>query len=229
METKKLSKEIIEKLMEFSTPEISDALNKFGIMGGCAGIKSVIPGGKIVGPCLTVRKLPANPINPKRGGEDYLDLAHKGDVLVIDNGGRMDCTGFGEILALACKKGGFEGTVIHGCCRDIESLKQIGYPVFSKGTYMQTGKDLTQIDAINVPISISNILVKPGDIIVGDDNGVLVIPQEIVEKVLEMAKGMREIESLIKKSIDKRSERDDTQISLSQVIRKYLDLQKPRE
>ena len=203
MSQEKTIGEIIEKLREFSITEISDALNRFGVKGGLEGIKPVVLGKRIVGPALTVRKLPADAVNPKKGGGDYLDIAKKGDVIVVDNGGRMDCTVFGDILASACKQAGLEGTVIYGCCRDVPSLKKIDYPIFSKGTYMQTGKDMTQYDALNIPVGIYNVLVEPGDIIVGDDTGVLVIPRELAGKVLEAAQEISEAENLIKRSTDK--------------------------
>lgn len=230
MKTEKPLIEIIEQLKKFSTTEISDALNRFGVKGGLKGIKPVIPGKKIVGPALTVRKLPADAVKPKKGGGDYLDIAKKGDVIVIDNGGRLDCTVFGDILASACKQAELEGTVIYGCCRDVASLKKIDYPIFSKGTYIQTGKDMTQYDALNVPIGIYNVLVEPGDIIVGDDSGVLVIPQELAEKVLSAAQEISEAENLIKKSTDKGLDLEDAHLSLAEARKKYgyFDLQKQR-
>jgi len=227
----RISEGIIEDLRRFSTPAVSDAMNRFKVHGGCLGIKSVVPGKKIVGPALTVRKLPAHQINPKKDGGDYLEIARKGDVIVIENQGRLDCTVFGDILAMACKQAEVQGTVIDGCCRDIEKIRETGYPVFSKGIYVQTGKDLTQYDALNVPIAISNVLVEPGDIIFGDDSGVLVIPREIVEKVLEAVKEVEEAETLIRSSVDKGLDREDAHISLAEARKKYgyFDLQKPKD
>lgn len=223
--------EIVQQLKEFSTTEVSDALNRFGVKGGLEGIKPVVPGKRIVGPALTVRKLPADAVSPKKGGGDYLDIAKKGDVIVVDNGGRLDCTVFGDILAAACKQAALEGTVIYGCCRDVANLKKIDYPIFSKGTYMQTGKDMTQYDALNVPIGVYNVLVEPGDIVVGDDSGVLVIPQELAEKVLEAAQEISEAENLIKKSTNKGLDLEDAHLSLSEARKKYgyFDLQKAKK
>lgn len=231
MKSKKTGSKIIEQLREFSTSEISDALNRFGVKGGLDGIKPVVLGKRIVGPALTVRKLPADAVKPKKGGGDYLDIARKGDVIVIDNGGRLDCTVFGDILAAGCQQAGLEGTVIYGCCRDIASLKKIDYPVFSKGTYMQTGKDMTQYDALNVPVGIYNVLVEPGDIIVGDNSGVLVIPQELAEKVLAAAQEISEAENLIKKSTDQGLDLEDAHLSLAEARKKYgyWDLQKQKK
>lgn len=231
MKSEKTWSKTIDQLREFSTSEISDALNRFGVKGGLEGIKPVVPGKRIVGPAVTVRKLPADSVKPKKGGGDYLDIAQKGDVIVIDNGGRLDCTVFGDILAAACKQAGLEGTVIYGCCRDVASLKKIDYPVFSKGTHMQTGKDMTQYDALNVPIGIYNVLVEPGDIVVGDDSGVLVIPEELAEKVLEAAQEISEAENLIKKSTDKGLDLEDAHLSLAEARKKYgyWDLQKAKK
>lgn len=231
MGIQKPSKKLVEEFKQFSTPHVSDALNRLEIKGGCQEIYPVVFGKKIVGPALTVRKIPADPINPKKGGGNYLDIAEEGDVIVIDNGGRTDCTVWGDILTEGSIQKGCAGTVIYGCCRDISRLRELGYPVFSKGTYMQTGKDLTQYESINIPVGISNVLVNPGDIIIGDDSGVVVVPKSIAKEVLEAAKEISKVEAHIVASAAKGLDTEDAHLTLDEARKKYgyWDLQKPKK
>jgi len=231
MKIQKPSKELVEEFKQISTSSISDALNRFGIKGGCQGIYPVIPGKKMVGTALTARKIPADPVNPKKGGGNYLDIAEEGDVIVIDNGGRTDGTVWGDILTEGSIQKGCAGTLIYGCCRDISRLRELGYPVFSKGVYMQTGKDFTQYENINIPVGIYNVLVNPGDIIIGDDSGVVVVPKSIAKKVIEAAKEIKETEDHIVDSAVKGLDTEDAHLTLDEARKKYgyWDLQKQKK
>jgi len=118
---------------------------------------------------------------------DFLDDVKSGQVIVIDNAGRDNCTVWGDIMAKTAKQMGIAGTVIDGVCRDIPAVLECGYPIYSKGYYMRTGKDRVYVDAVNVPVTLSDIQVRPDDIILGDDTGVVVVPQERAEEVAGIA------------------------------------------
>ena len=94
-----------------------------------------------------------------------------------------------------------EGTVIDGVCRDLDKVIESEYPIYAKGTYLVTGKDRVQCDAVNVPISVCGKMVKEGDYILGDASGVISIPKEIIDKVLETAQSISETEELIRKDV----------------------------
>ena len=110
---------------------------------------------------------------------------------------RLNCTVWGDLMSIYATKHNIEGTVIDGVCRDIPSVRKLGYPIFSKGRYMVTGKDRVEVDYVNKPVSISNIQIKPGDLILGDDTGVICVPQERALEVLEIAKSIAEKEAQI--------------------------------
>jgi len=192
-------KSVIQGFLSLSTATISDALDRFGLRGGCEGILSIVPGAKMAGSAFTVRYVPVGEVKGTVG--DYIDFAQPGDVIVLDNHGRMDCTVWGDILTVTAKLKGISGTVIDGVCRDVPNILREQYPVFSRGRFMMTGKDRVMVEAMNVTVSIGKVQVKPGDILVGDDSGVVVIPREKASEVLEVAMDIEKAENLIEEAV----------------------------
>lgn len=193
--------EQIDRLKRLDTTSVSDAMDKLGIPGGLLGIKPILPGHVICGPAFTVHYVPCGQVKGTVG--DFLDDVQPGQVVVIDNAGREYCTVWGDIMAYTAKKRGIEGTVIDGVCRDLPAVKKCGYPIFSKGYYMMTGKDRVEVDAINTPVAVSGVQVRPGDIIFGDDTGVVVIPADRVDEVIQIAESIDETEKKILKEIER--------------------------
>ncbi|MCS7143121.1 MAG: RraA family protein [Aigarchaeota archaeon] len=191
-----VGRRIVEEFEKIPTSNVSDALDRFKVKGGLEGIVPVVEGVRVAGTAFTVRFIPASQVELKPW-VTYIDKAHPGDVVVIDNDGRTYCTVWGGLLSARAKEMNIRGTVINGVCRDVDVIRAISYPVFSKGRFMMTGKDRVQLAGINEPINVANVLIKPGDVIVGDDSGVVVVPQEIAEKVLEAALEIYEKESRI--------------------------------
>jgi regulator of RNase E activity RraA len=96
---------------------------------------------------------------------------------------------------------GFAGTVINGVCRDTAEADQAGYPLFARGRFMRTGKDRVQVDATQVPVSLGDIRVSPGDIIVGDKDGIVVVPASRAQVVFAKALATQKAEEEIVESI----------------------------
>ena len=192
--------QIVERFKKLDTTCVSDAMDKIGIECCAYGIKPVTFGHKICGRAFTVHYAPCGAVKGTVG--DFLDSVEPGQVIVIDNAGRDNCTVWGDIMAKTAKKMGIAGTVIDGVCRDIPAVLECGYPLFSKGYYMRTGKDRVYVDAVNVPVTLSDIQVYPGDIVIGDDSGIVVVPQAYAEKVAEIAEGIDEKEQKILALID---------------------------
>lgn len=195
MTTKRISNEIIEAYKQLDTSSITDALDKQGIAGGLLGIQSVIENGKFCGQAFTVHYVPCGPVKGTVG--DFLDDVPAGDVVVIDNGGRDYCTVWGDIMSQTAVWKKVAGTLIDGVCRDLHTIRELKYPVFSKGHYMMTGKDRVEVDAINVPVAISGVQVCPGDLIIADINGAVCVPFNLVEKTLQIAQSIEKIEQEI--------------------------------
>lgn len=194
--------ELVLALKKIDTSTISDALDKLGIAGQCLGIKAINPNWKIAGRAFTVKYGPVDPVNKGTVG-DYIDDVTPGDIVVLDNQGHLDCTVWGDILTSVAKRRGIGGTIIDGVCRDTNRSLELEYPVFSIGRYMRTGKERVQVDAIGEPISIANVRVRQGDIVVGDADGVVVVPQEHAEKVLQIAREIEAAEDQIRVATEK--------------------------
>lgn len=202
MEEKKvLSKEIIDSYRKLDTASISDAMDRHGIPCGMLGIKAVTPGVKAVGQAFTVHYTKCGEIHGTVG--DFLDDVAPGEIVVIDNGGRLNCTVWGDIMSFYSHECGIEGTIIDGVCRDVPTILELQYPIFTKGTFMVTGKDRVYVDGINVPVSISDIQVLPGDLIVADESGAVRVPFSMAETILEEANMIEQKEEKIRQEIKK--------------------------
>jgi 4-hydroxy-4-methyl-2-oxoglutarate aldolase len=195
MEIKRLPIEIIEEYKKLDTSSITDSLDKQGIAGGLLGIKGVVDGTTLCGQAFTVHYVPCGTVKGTVG--DFLDDVQSGDVIVIDNSGREYCTVWGDIMSQVATQREIAGTVIDGVCRDVKVIREVKYPVFSKGVYMMTGKDRVEVDAVNIPVGISGVKVCPGDLIVADENGTVCVPLSVVEKTLELAKSIEATERRI--------------------------------
>lgn len=199
MEIKRPEPEVIKQFESLSTPTISDALDRFGISGGCQGIVPLVSGAKMVGTAYTVRYIPIGAVKGTVG--DYIEDVLPGDVIVLDNNARTDCTVWGDILTVTAKIKGVSGTVIDGVCRDLPTILRERYPIFTRGRFMMTGKDRVMVGETQAVISIGKVQVKPGDLLVGDDSGVVVVPQEMAKKVLEAAQAIEEVENSIVEAV----------------------------
>ncbi len=122
--------------------------------------------------------------------------------MVLDNGGRTYGTVWGDIMTVYAQKRGVAGTVIDGVCRDLPRILDVKYPIFTRGRFMVTGKDRVELDGLNVPVAISDVQVKPGDIMVCDDTGVVVVPAEKAGEVYEAACEIDEVEQRILALLD---------------------------
>ncbi|MDR2819667.1 MAG: RraA family protein [Desulfovibrio sp.] len=196
----RLHDSVIERYKKLDTTSVSDAVDKAGLPPcGLLHIRSTIPGAVLCGQAFTVHYVPCGMIAGTVG--DFLDEVEPGQVVVIDNAGRDYCTVWGDIMSLTAQLKHISGTVIDGVCRDIPSIRRIGYPVFSKGCYMVTGKDRVYVDAVETPVSVSGVQVKPGDIIMADDSGAICVPLEKAPDVLELAENIANIESAIEELV----------------------------
>jgi len=185
--------ELVALFAQADTPGVSDALDKLGIPGQAFGIMPLSNYEKTtVGPAFTVRYVPAS--DPPGSVGDFIDDVAVGDVVVIDNGGRTDCTVWGDILTQYAGLRGISGTVIDGVCRDVNRALTDEYPLFTAGRWMRTGKDRVQVGGVNEPISVGNVRVGPRDIVVADANGVVVVPRYRAREVASLAAKIEESE-----------------------------------
>ncbi|MBN3782515.1 RraA family protein [Burkholderia sp. Ac-20345] len=191
---------LVALLAGLDTPAVSDALDTLGIAGQCVGVMPLAdPAQVVIGPAFTVRYATAG--TPPGTVGDFVDEVGAGDVVVIDNDGRTDCTVWGDIMTQYAGLRGIAGTVIDGVCRDVARALADRYPLFTKGRFMRTGKDRVQVEAVNAPVSIGTARVCSRDIVVADANGVVVVPRARVREVADIARGIEAVEQHIRDRI----------------------------
>jgi regulator of RNase E activity RraA len=190
--------ELGEALGGFATSTLSDALDRLGIPGQALGVAALDRSYRLAGRAYTVRTIPV-PLGQAAGSVgEYIDDVPPGRVLVLDNGGRLDATVWGDILTTVAHRNRLAGTVIHGVCRDASRSLELGYPIFCRGVIRRTGRGRVQADATEVAVSLGEVRVTPGDLLVGDGDGVVVIPAGREAEVLAVAAEIASAEAAIK-------------------------------
>ena len=193
-------KHLLDLFQGLDTAGVSDALDKLGLSGQCFGVMPLDNYRQaIVGFAYTVRYEPAS--HPPGTVGDFIDDVPAGYIVVIDNNGRTDCTVWGDIMTQLAGSKGIAGTVIDGVCRDVHKALGDGYPIFSKGRFMRTGKDRVQVNAINQPVSIGTARVEANDIVVADASGVVIVPRDRAEDVARVAHEIEKTESAIRQAL----------------------------
>ena len=192
--------ELVALFEGLDTPGVSDALDKLGLHGQALAIMPLADYTKAaVGPAFTVNYVPAS--NPPGTVGDFIDDVAEGDVVVLDNDGRTDCTVWGDIMTQYAGLRGIAATVIDGVCRDVGKALNDNYPLFTAGRFMRTGKDRVQVEAVNTTVGIGTVRVASRDIVVADANGVLIVPRARAREVAETARKIEKVESRIREQI----------------------------
>lgn len=191
--------ELIHTLSALSTPTVSDALDRLGIPGQAFGIRAMDERLTMCGRAYTLRYQPVGPDGGTVG--DFIDDVAPGSVLVLDNAGRLDATVWGDILTLMSSRRGMAGTVIDGVCRDTARAHKIGYPIYARSHWMRTGKDRVALVASGIPVTIGGVLVSPGDPVLGDADGIVVLPRSREQEILTAALKINKAEEAIRADV----------------------------
>jgi len=189
----------VARAARLDTASLSDAMDKLGINGQCYRIQPRSTDFRMAGRAFTLLYGPA--AKPAGTVGDFIDDVPPGSVLVLDNGGRDNATVWGDILTEIAHRRGMAGTVIDGICRDVAMCLKLGYPVYSRGHWMRTGKDRVQVEATNVPVNIGDVRVQPGDLLRGDADGVVVLPREHEDAILDLAETIEDAENRIREAV----------------------------
>jgi 4-hydroxy-4-methyl-2-oxoglutarate aldolase len=169
-----------EELRSLGAATVYEAQGAKGALD--CGIKPIDPASRLVGPALTVDTRPADNLMLHYA----LSKARPGDVLVVDAKGFLEAGPWGDVLTVAAMKIGVAGLVINGAVRDANTIVEIGFPVFCRGLSIKgTGK--VQPGKVNVPVCIGDVVIRPGDSILGDRDGLVVVSTDEMASVLESA------------------------------------------
>jgi RraA family protein len=178
---------LVAALGEMVTAHLSDNMSR--LQGAAAAIRPMHRGGRLAGVALTVRVPPGDNLLVHKA----IDIAAPGDVIVVDAGGALGQAIIGDIMTSHAAKRGVAGFVIDGAIRDADELAARDFPVYARGV-THRGPYKNGPGEIGVPVSIGGMVVNPGDIVVGDGDGVVAVPLADAEAVLAAAREQKKKE-----------------------------------
>lgn len=177
------ARDIIERLGKLPAANIGDAMDRLGVAD--SAIQAVWPGARLAGPAFTVWTRPGD----NKGIHQALQLARPGDVIVVAGGGDESRALLGELIGERAISAGIAGFALDGAARDAETLGEIGMPVFARAT-SPAGPYKDGPFRLSTAVAFGGVPVLPGDVIVGDSDGVVVVPRELAEKVADAAEAV---------------------------------------
>ena len=186
------SNSILEILKKVSTANISDGSHR---KTGIEGLVPVTGDVKMAGKAITVRTCPGDWAKPV----EAIDMAEKGDIIVIDAGGESPAV-WGELATISAINKGLAGTVVNGAVRDVAEIRALGYPLYTKKVSPNAGEP-KGLGELNVPVNISGITINPGDWIVGDDDGLMVLEKRMVREIANHAMDWLEKENRLRQEV----------------------------
>jgi len=172
---------ILQGFRAVSTASVHEVMGRRGALD--AGLRPLWQGIRMCGTAFTLRARVGDNLTLHQA----IYAAQAGDVLVADAGGYTEAGMWGDVTTTAAMARGIEGLVIDGAVRDVESIRQLRFPIFSRGVSMK-GTTKKSLGEIGVPIAFGGVTVNPGDLILGDEDGVVVVPKKIAAEVLEAAR-----------------------------------------
>lgn len=176
----RVAPEVVEGFREFETPDVSDLMNRLYTMTSAIS-NMTDPGLRILGPACTVKVFPGDNLMVHKS----LDVARPGDVVVVDAAGSHNTAVLGDLVSMKARHRGIGGFVVDGLVRDLPAILRLGdFPVFARGV-TPIGPLHRGPGEINYPVSVGGVVVNPGDLVVGDLNGVVVVPRENAPELLE--------------------------------------------
>ena len=185
-----VSLELARQFLQVPVANVSDCMSR--MTAGGARLRPMHDGTAMAGPAFTIKTRPGDNLLIHKA----LKLAQPGDVIVVDAGGDLTNALIGEIMVGEAKLKGLGGIVINGAIRDSAVIRKDGFPVFAAGvTHRGPYKDGP--GEINVPIAIDGMVIEPGDLVIGDDDGLLCVPYDRAEHLLAAARQKQEIEAVM--------------------------------
>ncbi|MGA7305207.1 MAG: RraA family protein [Rhodothermales bacterium] len=179
------------KLAGLYTAVVADILDALGLKNQCLGsaIRATTTADRVAGRVFTMKAVAvhAEPAEPYKLEMQAIETAVSGDVLVVDAGNDRTCGFWGELLSTACVAKGIRGIVMNACTRDLWALRKMPFPVFGIGSAPADSKGRVDVVTIGEPIVIDGVTARNGDLVLGDPDGVVIVPQEVAPEVVERA------------------------------------------
>lgn len=180
----------LSRLQRLYSAVIADVLDFLGHRNQIlAEIRGLTPANRLCGRVFTAKAIPVDqyPAEPYKLEMQAIDTMQSGDVLVVDAGHDRHSAFWGELLTTACIAKGVRGLVMTGCCRDMWALHRMNFPVFGIGCTPADSAGRLDVIEIAQPIEIDGVATKNGDYLIGDLDGVVIVPQESIDDALRLA------------------------------------------
>ncbi|WNF01142.1 RraA family protein [Streptomyces luomodiensis] len=197
--------DILERLRAVDTCAVSDALDRHGVRGVVTGLRSLAADRPFAGRAVTVRLGPPaeGGTLPKRHlGTAAVDASGPGQVIVVDHQGRTDCAGWGGLLSRAAASRGIEGVIVDGAARDLAEAAEVGFPVHARTSTPVTARARAVEHAWGEPVTLDGLEVMPGDLVLADSGGVVVVPADRAEEIIATAERVAATEAAMAQAID---------------------------
>jgi regulator of RNase E activity RraA len=193
----------IDRLEKLYTPVLADVLDRLGYRNQFlrADIRPLFPKARLAGYALTVQIAPATevaPAEPYKGELAAVDALAPLDVMVVS---KCDWSYWGELLSTAARYRGCRGIVIDGFTRDTQAIIEMGFPVFCRGIHPADSLGRLEVLGHNLPIVCGDVTVYPNDLVLGDHDGIVVVPAAIAEKALAAAEEKVRGENMVRKKL----------------------------
>ena len=197
--------DLLARLRALDTCAVSDALDRHGVRGVLTGLRALAASRPFAGRAVTVRLGPAagGGTPPRRHlGTAAVDAAGPGEVVVVAHQGRTDCAGWGGLLSRAAAVRGIEGVVVDGAARDLAEAAEAGLPVYARNATPVTARARAAEQDWGEPVELDGVTVVPGDLVLADAGGVVVIPAGRAEDVVATAERIAATEAAMARAIE---------------------------
>ncbi|MCL6637601.1 MAG: RraA family protein [Alicyclobacillus sp.] len=177
-----------ERLLRLDTCALSDALDVLQLRGVARGLRGVTVQQKLAGRVLTVGLRPYNgQTSPFHLGTRAIAAGSPEHVIVMANQGTEEGAGWGGLLSLAAKLRGIQGVVVDGACRDVDEIRELGFPVYARSVTPLTARGRRVEEVFNEPVEVAGVWVEPGDWVLADGSGVVFVPADQLAAVVQEA------------------------------------------
>lgn len=193
----------VSRLGKLDTPAVSDALDRLGLKGTVIGLIRLTTGQRIAGRVITVKLgTGAHAAGPPRHlCTTAVEAAEPGDILVIEQRTGIDAAGWGGILSNAAKAAGIAGVIVDGPARDVDESRDLGFPVFARSATATTARGRIVELSTNDPVTVGEVTVTPGDLVIADGSAVVFVAAGKVDEVLETAETIAAREAAMTKDV----------------------------
>jgi len=200
---------MLERLAKLDTCAVSDGLDTMSVHGVLLGLTALSAQRRIVGRAVTVKLVPSDGKKaPRHLGTAAVEASGPQSAIVVEHNGRLDVAGWGGILSLAAKRRGAAGVIIDGACRDLDEAREMQLPIYGRAAVPRTARGRIMEEAWNIPVQLCGIRIAPGDYLIADGSGVVIVPQDIAAEVILRAERIVATEALMAQAV-----RDDQPVS----------------